>query len=848
MSLLQVWFDGQELTQFMKVTMGVDRTLLPERIDDAGAIGNRDGQHFNKHSYYGTRSIEVPFIIDETNIRNKATELARILFVKEPKQLIFSDQPDRYWMAMPDTSTIPYSEDDVLNVEGTLKFICYDPFAYAVNVDTFEHDSDEQKIVAQSDFNGKVAGNTSPVPHVIYQGKEPNTVAMTPPSGYSSEISTNLYAALKSVDQQSASVQSTVERKTAITQSVFPLANDSAGPAYLDEFSLQGTNINIRGWFAWEGYATHPYNYIIITDDDWRNEYARVKVTLQDSPDVDKVYTNFNNSKKCRFVGTLPYVKGMGNKDLRIHFRYSDSENGEGDWCNATFIASSEDDWQQTAPHLMVKFDVLNAFEQSKPGFWNKYQVYGREAQTSWLKGKLDSARFNAWVNGSGASGNNATMQVWDQKNSWVGKVSTNSATPSLLSYNYTTSDELFTYISADGYMYFNIFPQYQITSDTKNSVINLDYFEGELTVNLPAAAAITINNNGYLPVSVEFEITNHGQNGFIGVQSQDRNVLIGNPNEVDGGVVSQSETLFQTDKTATDLTQQFKINGGVTGGDEDIRQVGDLRVGNTNGMWAAVNGNEDGKNHFGAATSGTGRGWHGPSLHRDFFDDTNGTTGADNFTCVTTLWWNGNVDQSGLTNIVMNGANGEKLATVQFYKGQNENTTFLIRNSDDTVIYIDSNNPRWNNFIGVVNIQRFGDVWTIDAQDTMSGSDTRETRNFNQTESGKIKVTGWTYQKCQWSGVEPIASQDFYDMWFRKENVDKYVDVPNTFKDGDVITIGGGENKVTTSVNGALNLSLQDVGSRPIMANRGTTVVSFLTSTFAEAPDVKAKIRKKYL
>ena len=820
------------------------RELIGQTLDTL-KVGQQDGERIQGHSI-PPREITVKYQINADSperFRAIFYELNQILSGVDNK-FYFADDPEKYFVGTLEEASVP--DGGKLQVVSDFTILCNDPYAYSVNEDEFDLDSTQGQYTIQNDFNGKVMGQTSKVPHTIYASQEPITVAMQPPSAYTQEVTTDLYSRLASIDGTCATVVSKIKRTAAITQTLFPLATDSPKTGALDYFRLNGDNIEIGGWFAWNQYATHPYNYIIITDADWHNEYGRVKVDLTDRPDVHNVYPNYPNGGHCGFYGSIPYKTGMGNKDLRIHFRYSDAENGEGNWCNCSFIASSQDYWQQPAPHLLVKFDLVNAYEQAQPGYWDKYKVNSRQQQLEWLKKYIVSARFSAVISGSGESGHNARIQVWDQNDSWVGSTSTASPTPSLVTISYATPTELFNYASADGYLYFNIFPQYAVSGDTADSVINLDYFGAQIVTDAPEAEAMNIVNDGPLPVAARFEVTNHEDNGFLGITSNDRSVLIGNPNEIDGGKVEKSETLFTIDKAATDLAQ-FKINSGISGNDEDIRQVGSIYIGSNRSKWALMCYQPSTGYDFGAATSGTDRGWHGPSVHRDTWEDSEGTTGSDNFTCETKIGFESQMADTGLTNIVLNAAAGERLVTIQFVTGANANTTMLVRNSDDQNVYYD-NNPRWNTFVGTVKIQRFGNTWTVDVQDTETGSGTRETVTFDQAASGAKKVTGWTYQICQWSSMAQVSNMVLFDFWFRKENVDKYVDVPNTFEDGDQISVGGTENKVETRVNGALTLAIQGMGSKPIMIYPGNNIISFLFSDFASTPSVKAYIRKKYL
>ncbi|WP_333603533.1 distal tail protein Dit [Lactobacillus acetotolerans] len=820
------------------------RELMGQTLDTL-KVGQQDGERIQGHSI-PPREIVVKYEVNAPTpqrFREIYYQLNSILAGVNNK-IYFADDPEKYFIGTFEDASVP--DGGRLSVVSDFTILCNDPHAYSANEDEFDLNSSAERYTAQNDFNGKTMGDITKVPHTIYSGYEPITVAMQPPSYYTQEITTDQYSKLASINGECATVVAKAKRTTSITQTIFPLATDSPKTGALDYFRLNGDNIEIGGWFAWEQYATHPYNYIIITDADWNNEYGRVKVNLTDRPDVHNAYPNYPNGGRSGFYGSIPYKKGMGNKNLRIHFRYSDSENGEGDWCNCSFIASSQDYWQQSAPHLLVKFDLVKAYEQFQPGYWEKYKINGRQQQLEWLKKYIISARFGAVISGSGASGNNARMQVWDQNDSWVGNADTASPTPSLVTISYATPTELFNYVSADGYLYFNIFPQYDVSGDTVDSVINLDYFSAQIVTDAPEAEAMNIVNDGPLPVAARFEVTNHGDNGFLGIISNDRSVLIGNPNEIDGGKVEKSETLFTTDKTATDLSQ-FKINAGVSGADEDIRQVGSIYIGSNRSKWALMCYQPDSGYHFGEATSGTDRGWHGPSVHRDMGEDSEGNTGSDNFTCETRIGFESQIADAGLVNIVLNAAAGERLVTVQIVTGNNANATLLVRNSDNQNVYYD-NSPRWNTFVGTIKIQRFGNTWTVNVQDTESGSGARQTITFDQTASGAKKVTGWTWQICQWSNIQQVPNMVLFDFWFRKENVDEYVNVPNTFEDGDLISVGGNENEVETRVNGSLNLALQNIASKSIMVYPGNNIISFLYSNYASSPDVKAYIRKKYL
>ena len=83
--------------------------------------------------------------------------------------------------------------------------------------------------------------------------------------------------------------------------------------------------------------------------------------------------------------------------------------------------------------------------------------------------------------------------------------------------------------------------------------------------------------------------------------------------------------------------------------------------------------------------------------------------------------------------------------------------------------------------------------------------------------------------------------------IWFRKDNVEKYRDVPNRYRAGDVVSINGESTKVY--VNGMPAKRDEIDGSNYPKVPPGTTEVQFCYSSFsAPPPQIKAKIREVYL
>ena len=81
---------------------------------------------------YEARVITIDIVLAKntiTELRDSIRTLSGWLITKEPKELFFDDDPDRYYLAMLSGQT-PF-EQLVAEGKGTLTFICPDPFIYA---------------------------------------------------------------------------------------------------------------------------------------------------------------------------------------------------------------------------------------------------------------------------------------------------------------------------------------------------------------------------------------------------------------------------------------------------------------------------------------------------------------------------------------------------------------------------------------------------------------------------------------------------------------------------------------------------------------------------------------------
>lgn len=127
MTKFNVKYAGYDITEYLIITE-LDRGVLPEKEDSTTELKNRSGKIFNQ-SKLGIKKIKMSFFLQK-DINNKRRVLADILNQKEPQKLIFSDEPDKYYLALP-------SGDVGLNQvfdwgTGTITWICYTPYAISL--------------------------------------------------------------------------------------------------------------------------------------------------------------------------------------------------------------------------------------------------------------------------------------------------------------------------------------------------------------------------------------------------------------------------------------------------------------------------------------------------------------------------------------------------------------------------------------------------------------------------------------------------------------------------------------------------------------------------------------------
>lgn len=126
----KVTYDGLELTQYLDLLNEPNRPFIPtinnvisDRINGAQFVMQR------KES----KKITLEITTNSDNIRKLKDNLVKILNVKEPKRLTFSDEPNRYYLAILDgDSSLLRTIDDRTDYSGTITFLVPDGLAHSI--------------------------------------------------------------------------------------------------------------------------------------------------------------------------------------------------------------------------------------------------------------------------------------------------------------------------------------------------------------------------------------------------------------------------------------------------------------------------------------------------------------------------------------------------------------------------------------------------------------------------------------------------------------------------------------------------------------------------------------------
>lgn len=121
-------------------TIGVSGRERAEIETTSLSVGNRDGAIF-RNNKYNSRTLTISFVLegaeldfnaDETELIERMNKLNALLDVEEEVQIIFRDEPDKFFMGIP-TGSAEISRGLGI-ISGTFQIFCADPFKYSTEV------------------------------------------------------------------------------------------------------------------------------------------------------------------------------------------------------------------------------------------------------------------------------------------------------------------------------------------------------------------------------------------------------------------------------------------------------------------------------------------------------------------------------------------------------------------------------------------------------------------------------------------------------------------------------------------------------------------------------------------
>ncbi|WP_128523648.1 distal tail protein Dit [Lacticaseibacillus paracasei] len=337
----------------------------------------------------------------------------------------------------------------------------------------------------------------------------------------------------------------------------------------------------------------------------------------------------------------------------------------------------------------------------------------------------------------------------------------------------------------------------------------------------------ITVPNAGTYPSEPVITATINGDDGVLtSINDQGSVLQFGSPDETDGFVKQKSERVYHLDfnQTPTGVT----LNNGVTA-------FPYYEHGNDANVQSGPFGYKDGI-AYPSTERTAGNFWNGPSMSGTIPKNSNGSNTA-NFQFVNRVNVGTNAAEVGRFEFNLT-YQGKIVASLALFDDSASNDQWVFSGtvydgSQAQMLFFDllpRNYYRDGNYNAVITKMGNQLTFRLDRIDLGDGGiETRTVSGFS-----KVPIDGWTAwfpgfsDQRGWS----INWQDSYFEWI---NVDYWDDIPNRFKDGDVVQIDVANRRVL--VNGAEDRTLQTIGNDwgGFKIQPGNNTIELLTSSWAK-------------
>ena len=360
----------------------------------------------------------------------------------------------------------------------------------------------------------------------------------------------------------------------------------------------------------------------------------------------------------------------------------------------------------------------------------------------------------------------------------------------------------------------------------------------------------LTVENEGDVAVPIDYKVTMHSDNGYIGIVGAEGVMQYGLVEEADGEDYIASETLANLNSL---------INAADDHGEEAMHPYSKQGTAGTLGTKTWFNNTFLTLNDIG----GNDKEWNGGMKTFTIPADSEGVVGAKNFYSYFHLvFYAGKMGQTGQMALSFLTADDTPICGVNWWKTDtNGNTGNYEIWAYDSKAQATSTR---NQYIGVLKNWTFQcnhlsnqNPWFWDwghCDLKKSGSKvtffywgryyTYDLPEIEDMECAKIQFSvKWAKDR---TGSKALTYAGLNVLTFRKDNVEKWKDVPNRYANGDVVEIKGSEGKVY--VNGMVKMGDEVTGTAYFKAQPGTNSIEVSNSEWAEAVDAVATIREAWL
>lgn len=172
--MITVEYNRHMISDYMIIN-SLDRGIGSPRTNSLKKLGMSRGEQYIGHTS-GTIKIVMKFTLIY-NLVEKRRELAGIMDVSEPARLIFSDEPDKYYMAVPDGEIV--FDDSRRYGTGTITWVVPDAMAHSTEEKEFQATINEEGIMESTIYNE----GTAPVPidYTIHNNHDNGYVGIVTP-------------------------------------------------------------------------------------------------------------------------------------------------------------------------------------------------------------------------------------------------------------------------------------------------------------------------------------------------------------------------------------------------------------------------------------------------------------------------------------------------------------------------------------------------------------------------------------------------------------------------------------------------------------------------------------------